>query len=87
VSSRLEGEALVLEVHDDGAGAESSNVAQASGLGVRAVRQRLEARYGASARLEIETSPGAGFTVRLTMPARAEMTQESPPARVPAQVS
>jgi two-component system, LytTR family, sensor kinase len=87
VSSRLEGEALVLEVHDDGAGAESSSVAQASGLGVRAVRQRLEARYGASARLEIETSPGAGFTVRLTMPGRAEMTQESPLARVPAQVS
>lgn len=87
VSSRLEGEALVLEVHDDGAGAESSSVAQASGLGVRAVRQRLGARYGASARLEIETSPGAGFTVRLTMPARAETTQESPPARVPAQVS
>jgi signal transduction histidine kinase len=71
VTSRLENDALILQVRDDGAGAEPDAVASASGLGVRAVRQRLETRYGARARLDVEAVPGAGFAVRVLLPARA----------------
>ena len=72
VSSRLVNDGLVLEVKDDGAGADPEVVRRADGIGVRAVRQRLEARYGASARLAIKTAPGTGFTVTASLPARAE---------------
>jgi two-component system LytT family sensor kinase len=85
VSSRLEGNALVLDVRDDGAGAEPTAVERASGLGVRAVRQRLEARYGAGARLDIETSPGAGLVATVTLPARTVAAERV--ERLPAHVS
>ena len=85
VSSRLEGDALVLDVKDDGAGADPEAVRRASGVGVRAVRQRLEARYGNSARLVIVTAPGAGFTVTTSLPARA-VVQTPPSAAVTAPI-
>jgi sensor histidine kinase YesM len=37
-------------------------------LGLRLVRQRLEALYGERAQFEVATSPGAGFRVLLTIP-------------------
>jgi len=33
------------------------------------VRERLRAAHGARAGLEVETAPGAGFVVRLRLPA------------------
>jgi signal transduction histidine kinase len=84
VSSRLDGDALSLEVRDDGAGGELGVVTRASGVGVRAVRQRLEARYGTSARIQIETSPGAGFTARLTLPARTTASSQARRDAIPA---
>ena len=62
---------MVLEVADDGPGAETTRVAQAPGLGLAAVRQRLETRWGTEARMEIVTAPHNGFLVRLRMPAVA----------------
>jgi signal transduction histidine kinase len=55
-------------VNDDGSGATSERVAKAAGLGLRALRQRLEVRYGGAAALEVVTSPGEGFMVRLRLP-------------------
>jgi sensor histidine kinase YesM len=69
VAANLVGEQLVLEVADDGAGADGVRVAEASGVGLNAVRQRLETRWGTSARLEIVTAPRNGFLVRITVPA------------------
>ena len=83
VSSRLENEALVLEVADDGAGADATTVARASGVGVRAVRQRLETRFGARARLAIKTAPGGGFSVLISLPAHAAAA-ETPPLDITA---
>jgi two-component system LytT family sensor kinase len=60
---------LVLEVADDGPGAEASRVAEARGLGLSAVRGRLGTRWGTDARMEIVTAPRNGFLVRLRMPA------------------
>jgi hypothetical protein len=60
---------LVLEVADDGPGAEVSRVDEAQGLGLHAVRQRLETRWGGAARMEVVTAPHNGFLVRLRVPA------------------
>ena len=60
---------LVLEVADDGPGAEAARVDVARGLGLNAVRQRLETRWGGAARMEVVTAPHNGFLVRLHVPA------------------
>lgn len=76
VTSRLEEDVLVLEIRDDGAGSDLIAVETAAGVGVRAVRQRLETRYGPTvADLRIETAPGTGFAAIVTLPARAAATQ------------
>jgi len=69
IAANLAGEQLVLEVGDDGTGADGARVAEASGLGLGAVRQRLETRWGSAARMEIVTAPHNGFLVRITVPA------------------
>ena len=71
IIARLEGERLVLEVSDDGAGAVAESLGSAEGLGLRAVRQRLEARYGGGADFQVTTAAGQGFTVRVALPAQA----------------
>jgi hypothetical protein len=71
ISAGLEGNRLVMEVSDDGAGAIPESLGAAEGLGLRAVRQRLEARYGADSSFGITTGPGRGFAVRLSLPASA----------------
>jgi sensor histidine kinase YesM len=86
VTSRLENEALVLHVRDDGAGADPDSVLSASGLGVRAVRQRVEARFGTKGRLDVDTAPGGGFAVTVTMPARTVGTSLPTAERVEASV-
>lgn len=58
------GERLELCARDDGAGAE----VVLPGTGLRGLRARVE-RLGGT--LEVATSPGAGFTVRATLPGRA----------------
>jgi sensor histidine kinase YesM len=69
VAANVVDDHLVLEVADDGGGADGARVAEAAGVGLRAVRQRLETRWGASARMEIVTAPRNGFLVRITVPA------------------
>ena len=62
---------VALEVADDGPGADDARVMEAQGLGLAAVRQRLETRWGTDARMEIVTAPHNGFLVRLRMPSIA----------------
>ena len=69
IAANLVHEELVLEVADDGSGATGGGVAESSGVGLNAVRQRLETRWGAQARMEIITGPRNGFLVRITVPA------------------
>lgn len=59
---------LVLEVADDGPGAEADSDA-GGGLGLTLVRERLQALYGDRAGLAIETGSGRGFTARVHLPA------------------
>jgi signal transduction histidine kinase len=62
---------LRIEVGDDGPGADAAALAASRGLGLRAVRQRLEARHGNAAALEISTGPGMGFRATALLPASA----------------
>jgi two-component system LytT family sensor kinase len=69
VSSSLEGNSLVLEVSDDGPGASGAWDSGGFGVGLRAVKQRLEARFPGASSFGINTAPAAGFSVRLSFPA------------------
>jgi sensor histidine kinase YesM len=64
-----EGE-LVVEIADDGVGAESEGWRRSGGLGLQSVRRQLETHWPGRGQLEISTGPRAGFAVRLRMPAR-----------------
>jgi LytS/YehU family sensor histidine kinase len=60
---------LILEIADDGPGATSDAVANATGSGLRIARRRLAVRYQQEAKFEIQTQPGRGFAVRMEIPA------------------
>jgi sensor histidine kinase YesM len=68
ISSSIENSSLVLEVSDNGPGNDES-WQKADGVGLRAVRQRLLTRFPGAGTFRITTSPGAGFDVRLSLPA------------------
>jgi hypothetical protein len=69
VSARETDGELVIDVTDDGVGADAASLANGAGLGVRAVRQRLEARHGSRTRTDMTSRPGEGFRVTVTLPA------------------
>jgi sensor histidine kinase YesM len=60
--------ALTLTVRDDGPGAELAAVRTSTGLGIRTVDRRLRLEYGAGNGLAIDTAPGAGFAVTMSIP-------------------
>lgn len=72
ITARIQEDRLVVRVADDGRGADRGAVARARGLGLRALGQRLEARYQGQAAFSVETSPGAGFDATLTIPLQAK---------------
>lgn len=68
---------LLVEVEDDGVGIApehndasplSGIVPPGTGIGVKNVRERMEVMYGDKARVEINSRPGRGTKVRLSMP-------------------
>lgn len=69
IEARLKNDRLNLLVDDDGPGATAATLDESRGLGLRLVRQRLEAFYGADARFEVRTMPGEGFRVAIDLPA------------------
>lgn len=60
------GATLVLEVHDDGVGADLT--VPTEGTGLKRLRERLAALYGADATLTLASTPGAGFGATLRAP-------------------
>jgi sensor histidine kinase YesM len=79
ITARIRNETLEMEVQDDGPGADLRTATNAAGLGLRAVRQRLLAQYGDRAGVHIETAPGRGFLVRVTLPAIESVTTRQAP--------
>lgn len=69
VHAHVEGDRLLLEVRDDGAGlpaAQSDKV----GIGLANTRARLEKIYGAHRRLELSGELARGVTVKIEIPCR-----------------
>jgi signal transduction histidine kinase len=62
---------LVLVVHDtgDGVGATDLHAGRTIGVGLSNIERRLACQYGDVASLSIASTPGAGTTVTITMPA------------------
>jgi hypothetical protein len=70
ISASLNGGGLLLKVKDDGDGDGSPHADVAcAGVGLRNVRDRLEARFGDAAKCAWGPRPGGGFAVSLAMPA------------------
>lgn len=69
LTARLQDDDLLLQIADDGNGCRAGEWSAAEGLGLRAVRRQLHARFGVAARCQIESAPGAGFIVDLALPA------------------
>jgi two-component system, LytTR family, sensor kinase len=71
IGARLVGERLLLSVEDDGDGDGAPHVVDGAraGVGLRNVRDRLEARFGDAAECAWGPCPGGGFAVSLAMPA------------------
>ncbi len=70
VRAARQGDALLLEVRDDGPGLGPPGGApgDVAGLGLRITRDRLAQRYGAAARLDLRTHPDGGCEARVTIP-------------------
>ena len=68
IASRIEGDEVVIEVRDDGPGTTPTELETSNGLGLQAVRQRLELRYGGRATFFSDTAPGRGVAVSIRVP-------------------
>lgn len=64
--------ALTMTVRDTGPGADPAAVATAPGLGLRTIERRLQLDYGSRASMRVQSAPGAGFSVSVTIPAARE---------------
>ena len=73
VRARRDGDALVVEVEDDGIGPAASGArarTAGTGVGLANTRARLDALYGADASLTLAPGEGAGALATLTLPYR-----------------
>jgi signal transduction histidine kinase len=73
VRAQLQGSALCLEVQDDGRGLDAPprpGARRGNGLALNNIRERLKARYGPEAQLELLPAPGGqrGTLSRITLP-------------------
>ena len=66
IMARVDGDALRVDVRDDGAGADPD--ASTGGTGLARLRERLTWLYRGRARLELSGRPGAGFCATLVVP-------------------
>ena len=66
--SRLYAGRLIIEVEDDGVGIVPGGAPSRTGIGMANVKERLNVLYSDSASFEVESHPGQGTLVRLTMP-------------------
>jgi len=70
VSARREGAELIIEVADNGPGADPDADVMQKGLGLAASAERLRLLYRGRAKLTAGNRPEGGFAVRLRIPAR-----------------
>ena len=66
--SRMQEKLLIVEVEDDGVGIAEGASSSGTGIGMANVRERLNVLYNDLARVEVESSPRTGTTIRLILP-------------------
>ncbi len=64
---------LYIEVSDDGTNAPGTSSQEGNGMGLRLVRESLEARFGPAASFNAEAVPHEGFKVSIAIPRAAEI--------------
>lgn len=75
ISAKLNQDELQLEVKDNGPGLSQPETRRSTGLGLRNTRERLASLYGKNQRLEVESHPQAGLTVRVCIPFRLQQDE------------
>ncbi len=68
ISASVDGPTLTLVVADNGAGADLTLATSSASTGLRRLRERLDALYGARASLVCVSRLDAGFSARMTLP-------------------
>jgi two-component system, LytTR family, sensor kinase len=68
IRSRCTQHRVIIEVEDDGVGMAASAGSSGTGIGMLNVQERLQVVYGDAAEINIESQPGSGTMVRLTLP-------------------
>jgi signal transduction histidine kinase len=68
ISARVDGDRLLLQVLDRGAGLPATLAPPGTGFGLEQVRERLRTVYGAQAGLSLEAAAGGGTLATVTMP-------------------
>lgn len=73
ISARIEGQNLILEVADTGAGVSREKLAESrkSRVGLNNIEQRLHSHFGPAASFEIESQTGAGTKSKIVLPVAA----------------
>lgn len=68
IAARVEANTVVLCVRDDGVGVHLEQTSASGSTGLRRLRERLKWEFGDGARLELSSTPGAGFDATLVLP-------------------
>ncbi len=68
IRSRCTQHRVIIEVEDDGVGMAASAESTGTGIGMLNVQERLQVVYGDAAEINIESQPGSGTMIRLTLP-------------------
>ena len=76
LAARVDGDALVLVVTDDGPGADVDAIARSPGTGLRRLREQLKWLHGTDASLGLASTPGAGLSARLLVPRQATLLDD-----------
>ena len=78
ITARTDAGVLVVDVGDDGAGADAGQLDAASGTGLRRLRERLKHLYGVRAALTVDTAAGSGFRASISVPIGVESAASVP---------
>jgi sensor histidine kinase YesM len=79
ITAHIASSMLVITVRDTGAGASRMQLMKGreAGVGLANIEQRLRLCCSAEAGLEVETEPGAGATIRLSLPVRSSRAKKA----------